>query len=122
MYEPRHDHSVLSGLTRADGIEKPHHDDGQTRFLVVRKREKFVESFRTCVRPAMFVCRAGQKIVVFPEGDRSSLAINFGGTWDQNALSITRTKREHDVRAAKDRLDRANGTFHDELDADGARH
>ena len=66
MNETRHDHSVLPGLTRADGVEKPNDDDRQTRLLPVCESEKFVKRFCTGVGPAVFLGRTGKQIVAPP--------------------------------------------------------
>src|SRR5215216_2745108 len=122
MHETWHDHSVLPSLARANCVEKPHNNDRKPSFLKVCKSEKFVKSFCTGVCPSMLIGRPGQQIVIFLERNRGALPVNFGGARDQHTLSITRTKSEDDIGAAKNSLDRAHRTLHDQLDADGTGH
>jgi hypothetical protein len=101
LHKPRHDHPVLPCLSRPDGVEKPCDNDGQTRFLVVSESEEFVERFCTGVCPAVFVGRAGQQIVFFPERDRDALAVNLARRGNEDAFAVFRTTAKHDIGAVK---------------------
>src|SRR5262249_13866526 len=82
--EARDDHPVLTGLTRAEGVEEAGDDDGETILEVVGEAQKFVDGLRAGVGPAGEARGPEHGVIVFPEWDLLALAVDFAGGGDED--------------------------------------
>src|SRR6266849_1159441 len=112
-------HSVAAGLARTDGVEQANDNDGEPFFLPIGERKKFVKGLGGGVAPAAFGGRAEDEIGIFMEGNVGVLAIDFGGGSGENDLLFFAGGFEDQLGAIYVGLDGLDGTFDDELDADG---
>ncbi len=119
--ETRHDHAVLSGLTRPDGIEKPDHDDGKLRLPVMRERQKFVRGLRIRIRPTTDGGRPHDAVVIFAERHLRALAVDLARRCHENPPPITAAGIKDSGRAADDCLNGLDRFVDDQLHAHGAR-
>src|ERR1700736_6328657 len=119
FYEIGENHAVAPGLTRADGVEQTNDDNGKLFFFPIRERQKFVERFRCSITPATFGRGAKYEVSVFVKRNVNILPVDFRGRGGKDELALLASSFQNHLRAIDVGFDSANGTLHDELNADG---
>src|SRR5687768_2372642 len=72
-----HDHSVLTGLARAYGIEKANDDDRKFLLFPVGERQELIQRFAARIRPSVSSGRSHHQIRILAEGNRDALAVDL---------------------------------------------
>jgi hypothetical protein len=113
------DHAVAAGLPRANGVEQADDDDGDFLFLPIREREKFVEGFGSGVAPAALGGGAEDKIGLLAKRNLGAFAVDLRGRSCENEFAFFCRGFQDVLRAVDVGLNRADGAFNDQTNADG---
>ena len=116
--EVRDHHSVLTGLTRSDGVEEADDDDGQLALLPVSEREELVDRLAARVGPAVLRRRPEHEIGIFAERHVVALAVHLGGRGEHHELFFLVCVLQHHLGAVHVGLDGIHRLLDDQLDAD----
>src|SRR5260221_9640186 len=77
LHETRHDHAIVSPLTRAHRIKHPEDDDWQIGGAMIGQRQKLVQFFGSGVAPTALGCGSERSVVFLAKRYFLVLAIYF---------------------------------------------
>ena len=116
--ERRHDHAVLPGLARSDGVEQPDDHRRELALAPVGQRQELVDRLRAGVAPPPLGRRTQHQVAVLAERDLLAQPVDLRGRGDQDLLLLLVGLGQHDLGAVDVGLDRPDRALDDQPDAD----
>ena len=88
LNESRYYHSISSGLPRANGVKQPQYYYRQLLLMEIGQGQELVDSLGAGIAPAALGSGTIDRIIIFPEWNFGSFAVDFGSGGNDDFLFI----------------------------------